>query len=210
MKINIPNSWQGVTLREFQEVTALLKEAGEKRKKLKTKDVPQFDHETECVLISTLSGESIDEILQLSMGSHNHLMNQLSFLSEPVEGELKTRFTVNGQRYYVETNPKKINGGQFTTLMHFTKDEEKVDADLHNLLACFVNRRKWWERKGKYNGELHEDIANDMLDLPITTVKPITDFFLSDYLNSLKNTALFLEYAGKGLKRLAKIRGEKE
>ncbi len=203
MKINIPNSWQGVTLREFQEVNRLLKESQEKRKSMPMKKIPQFDYETECVLISTLSGESIDEILLLHQGAHNRIMNQLAFLSEPVEGTLNTRFKVNDQRYYVETNPRKINGGQFTTIMHFTQDEEKVDDNLHNLLACFCNRRKWWERKGKYDGEIHEDVASDMLDLPITTVKPITDFFLSDYLNSLKTTAVYLEYAGRGLKRLA-------
>ena len=37
MKIELPNSWQGVTLREFQEVTALLKEAKEKRETLPEK-----------------------------------------------------------------------------------------------------------------------------------------------------------------------------
>jgi len=206
MKINIPNSWHGVTIREFQEVTAILKEAKEKRESLAKEDIPQFDHETECVLISTLSGKSIDDILSQPMGVHNHLMNQLGFLFNPVEGKLRKRFKVNGQRYYVETNPKRIDGGQFTTLMHFTKDEEKIDANLHNLLACFCNRRKWYESKGKYDGKIHNDVAADMLDLPITIAKPITDFFLSDYLSYLKNTARYLEYMGRGMKTLAKIR----
>lgn len=204
MKINVPTSWQGVTLREFQEVNSILSEAREKREAMTDqRKIDQFDYETECVLISTLTGESIDEIMMLSRGSHNHIMNQLSFLSEPVEGKLQKRLTANGQRYYFQTNARKINGGQWISLMHFLDDEDKVDKNLHNLLACFAQRRKWYERTGKYDGKIHNEVAADLLELPITSVKPLTDFFLSDWLSYVKSTTRFLEYAAKGLKRLA-------
>jgi hypothetical protein len=206
MKIELPNSWQGVTLREFQEVTALLKEAKEKRETLPEKKRDQFDFETECVLISTLSGVSIDDIMQLHRGAHNSLMNQLGFLSSHVDGSLKKRVRVNGNRYYFETNARKITGGQWVSLMHFLEDDEKIDENLHNLLACFANRLEWHEFKGKHNGKIHKDVAADMQALPITTVKPLTDFFLSDWLNYAMNIARFSEYAAKGLKRLAELR----
>jgi len=203
MKIKIPNSWQGVTLREFQEVTKLLNEAREKREELPEKKRDQFDYETECVLISALSGESIDDIMLLSRGQHNHLMNQLDFLSNPVDGTLNTHQAVNGQRYYFQTNADKINGGQWVSLMHFLEDEDKIDENLHNLLACFAQRRKWYQMEGKYDGKIHNEVASDMLDLPITQVKPLTDFFLSDWLSYVKTTTVYLEYAARGLKRLA-------
>lgn len=206
MKIEIPNSWQGVTLRKFQEVTALLKEANEKRETLPENKLDQFEFETECVLISTLSGADIDEIMLLHRGAHNRLMNELDFLSEPVQGKLQKRVKVNGNRYYFETNARKITGGQWVSLMHFLEDEDKIDDNLHNLLACFANRLKWYELKGKHNGKIHESVAADMQDLPITVVKPLTDFFLSDWLSYAMNIARFSEYAARGLKRLAEIR----
>ncbi len=193
MKINIPNDWQGVTLREFQAITQLFKEADT------SNDVKTY--ELECALISTLSGEDMDEIMSLTRSSHNHIMNQLDFLSSPVEAKIRTRAKVNGRRYYFEKNARKITGGQWVTIMHFLEDEEKVDANLHNLLACFAYPIKWF--RAKYVPEAHNQIAEDMLDLPVTFVKPLTDFFLSDYQRYVMRSLAYLEMSARGLKRKA-------
>jgi len=199
MKINVPTSWASVTLREYQAITALFKESEEKGKEAKNKEL--HDYHTECALISALTGEDMDEILSLHRGAHNSIMNELSFLSEPIVGKVRTRTKVNKQRYYFEKNARKINGGQWVTIMHFLEDDSKIDENLHNLLACFAYRYEWL--RAKYNGKIHESIAADMLDLPMTTVKPLTDFFLHDWLKSVKNMAVYLETKGKMLKRQA-------
>ena len=199
MKINVPTSWASVTLREYQAITALFKESEEKGKEAKNKEL--HDYHTECALISALTGEDMDEILSLHRGAHNRIMNELSFLSEPIVGKVRTRTKVNKQRYYFEKNARKINGGQWVTIMHFLEDDSKIDENLHNLLACFAYRYEWLS--AKYNGKIHESIAADMLDLPMTTVKPLTDFFLHDWLKSVKNMAVYLETKGKMLKRQA-------
>lgn len=204
MKINVPTSWEGVTLRQFQAVTSQLKEAKEKLETLEGREKDKFNYEVECVLISTLTGEDIDEIMSLSRGSHNHIMNQLAFLSEPIEGKVKTKTKVNGRRYYFERNARKINGGQWISLMHFLEDEDKIEANLHNLLACFAYRVKWFQ--ATYDGKIHEDVAEDMLDLPVTFVKPLTDFFLSDWLSYVGRMTRFSEYLLRGAKRLMELR----
>lgn len=204
MKINVPTSWEGVTLRQFQAVTSQLNEAKEKLEKLEGREKEKFNYEVECVLISTLTGQDIDEIMSLSRGSHNHIMNQLGFLSEPISGKVKNKVKVNGKRYYFEQNARKINGGQWVTLMHFLEDEDKIEQNLHNLLACFAYRVKWFRKE--YNGKHHEEVANDMLDLPITFVKPLTDFFLSDWLNYVGRMTRYSEYLLRGAKRLMELR----
>ena len=85
--------------------------------------------------------------------------------------------------------------------MHFLQDENKIDENLHNLIACFAYRYNWL--RPKYNGKIHEDVAKDMLDLPITFVKPLTDFFLSSYLKYAMRIVRFSEIAARGLKRKA-------
>ncbi len=72
---------------------------------------------------------------------------------------------------------------------------------LHNLIACFAYERGWF--KNTYQPELFEQTAEDMLELPVSFVKPITDFFLSDWVNSVRNTAVYLEVQGERLKRKA-------
>ena len=201
MKIDVPTSWESVTLQEYQAITALFKEAEEKAVNLKNKAKELHDYHTECALISTLTGVDMDEILSLNRSAHNHIMNALGFLSEPITGKVKTRTRINKRWYYFEKNARKINGGQWVTIMHFLEDEDKVDGNLHNLLACFAYRYKWM--RAKYNGKIHEDIAKDMLGLPMTTVKPLTDFFLQDWVKSVRNMAVYLEIEGKRVKRRA-------
>ena len=201
MKINVPTSWGGVTLREYQAITALFKESEEKGLGLTEKNKELHDYHTECALISALTGEDMDEILSLNRNAHTRIMNELKFLESEITGKVQTRVKVNGQRYYFEKNSKKINGGQWISINHFLEDADNIDANLHNLLACFASRYKWF--RAKYNGKIHNDVASDMLDLPMTTVKPLTDFFLRDWLKSVKNTGVYLGIMGKILKRKA-------
>ena len=217
MKINVPTSWEAVSLRQYQAITALFKEAEEKAVNIKNKTKELHDYHTECALISTLTGEDMDEILALNRAAHNHIMNALGFISEPITGKVKNRTRANKNWYYFEKNARNINGGQWVTIMHFLEDEDKIDGNLHNLLACFAYRVKmgWFKEKIKatkdeygdevftYNGKRHEHIAKDMLDLPMTTVKPLTDFFLKDWLKSVRNMAVYLEIEGKRVKRKA-------
>ncbi len=200
MKIDIPNSWDAVTLREFQAVTKLFQEGDEKRKELDEAKIERFNFEVECAVISTLSGVDMNDILALTRSSHNHIMNQLTFLSDEITGKVNRKVKVNGRRYYFEKDARKITGGQWITINHFL-DSDDIEGNLHNLLACFAYDVKWFSKK--HNGKAHARIAEDMLDLPVSFVKPLTDFFLLDWVNSLKNTAVYLDVKGRLLKRKA-------
>lgn len=201
MKIEVPTSWESVTLKQYQAINALFKESKDKGEGLEGSDKELHDFNTECALISLLTGTDMDEILSLNRSAHNRIMNELGFLSQPVVGTVKTKVKVNGHRYYFEKEAKKINGGQWISLMHFLQDEDKIDENLHNLLACFAYRYKWF--RSKYNGKIHEDVAKDMQELPITVVKPLTDFFLQSYLKSATRTLRYSEIALKAIQRKA-------
>lgn len=194
MKITIPTSWEGVTLREYQAYQVLLTEAAEKIKQSTNPQVTEF--ETECAIISLFSGEDMDEILSLNQGSHNSLYNQLAFLQDDIQGKVKDSYKVNGTKYYFEKNADKINGGQWLTLQHFLKED--IDGNLHNLMACFayrVHKYRFW--KHTYEPNKHEHVAVDMLDLPMTVVKPLTDFFLHRWERYASLTLRFSEAAAK-------------
>jgi hypothetical protein len=201
MKIELPASWESITLRDYQAITALFKESETKGKGLEGKAKELHDYHTECALISLLSSVDMDDVLALHRSAHNSLMNALGFLSEPITGKVKTRVKINGTRYYFEKDATKITGGQWISIMHFLEDDTKIDANLHNLLACFASRYHWL--RPKYEGKIHNEVAKDMLDIPITVVKPLTDFFLKDWLASVQNMAVYLEIKGKLLKRKA-------
>jgi hypothetical protein len=201
MKIEVPSSWEAITLRKYQAMNALFKESKQRGEGLEGADKQLHDFNTECALISLLTDTDMDAVLAINRSAHNSIMNALAFLQDPIIGNVRTKMRVNGQRYYFEKDASKINGGQWISLMHFLQDENKIDENLHNLIACFASRYKWL--RPKYNGKIHEDVAKDMLDLPITFVKPLTDFFLSSYLKYAMRIVRFSEIAARGLKRKA-------
>ena len=201
MKIEVPTSWEAISLKKYQAINALFKESKSKGEPLKDKAKELHDYNTECALISLLTDTDMDEILSLNRSAHNAIMNNLTFLKQPIIGKVKTRTRVNGKRYYFEKNARKITGGQWISLMHFLEDENKLDENLHNLLACFAYRIKWL--MPKYDGKIHEDVSKDMQELPITFVKPLTDFFLQSYLKYAMRTLRFSEIALRAIQRKA-------
>lgn len=192
MKINVPTSWNDVTVEEWQAVRKLIKEGQDKDPFL-----------LECAIISTLTGEEMDELLKLTRGSHALIMEQLAFLTQPIEGKVKSFQRVGKKKYYFEKRAENITGGQYIDLMHYLKEENKVDENLHLLVACFTHKMKWGFWKEDYDGKQLEAISNDIKKMPIATIKTLTDFFLRRYLSCAKDMAAYLENQATKLKQQA-------
>jgi hypothetical protein len=74
--------------------------------------------------------------------------------------------------------------------MHLMKDPDKVIDQLHEIMAVFLvpKKKTWWGwKKQPYNSEKHKEVADAMLQAPMTIVQPLSAFFLSSYLMSAKH-----------------------
>lgn len=190
MTINVPRSWSDVTVGEYQAFRQLLKEDGD-------------PYLTECAIISTFTGADMNDIMAITREDHGKIMTKhLAFLSSEVTGKLKNRVKLGGKWYHIETDLKNITGGQYIDLTHFMKDEN-VDGNLHNLIACLCTPLKFGIWKQPYNGKNHASVAEQIKSMPITYVKPITDFFLSSYVELLTNIAAYLMKTGTEMKERA-------
>lgn len=171
MKIQLPRDWSQVTLKQFQAIQALLRDEG---------DVYQKNSE----IISILSGMDVMEVQRLSLKSYAAVMKTLEFISQPMENRLTRRFKLDGLRYRVVSDIYQLNGGQYITLQHLLKDPKKVTDNLHQIMAIFVIpfERKWWGWKRKdYDSSKHEEIAQAMLDCPVSIIHPLSGFFLDNW-----------------------------
>lgn len=195
MTVNLPTSWNDVTVAEWQALRELIKN--------KKEGTPENDFLLECAIISTLSGAEMDTLMALTRDSHARLMKELAFLKQPITGKVKQRVRVGKQWYFLEKYAENVTGGQFIDLMSQLKDQDKIDENLHKILACFAVKMKWGIFKQKYNGKDFEQAANDFKRLPIGVVKPLTDFFLKHYLDCAKITVQYLEKEAKKIKRQA-------
>lgn len=190
MKIKLPTSWDAVTLGEWQAV----------RKLLKSEADPYL---VECAIISTLSGADMNDIQSLTREGHGKCMQALAFLKTPIGGKLRDRVLIGRTMYHIETNARKITGGQYIDIMALTKDVDKVDDNMHLIMACYATPLKWGFIRQPYNGTTHAQVAEQMKRLPVTVVTPVTDFFLQDYLRFAKNIADYLMKEGQRMKAKA-------
>lgn len=177
MKIELPNSWAGVTVEQFQALQKILAEKGD-------------EYATNVAIISIMSGVPMDEIETYSLKTYAKCMQTLSFLTQQLVGEVQKVVEFSGVRYDVITDVYNLNGGQYITLMHLMKDPDKVIDQLHEVMAVFlVPKKKTWYgwKKGKYDPERHKEISEAMLQAPMTVVQPLSAFFLSSYLMSAKH-----------------------
>jgi hypothetical protein len=71
MKIEVPTSWEAISLKKYQAINALFKESKSKGESLKDKAKELHDYNTECALISLLTDTDMDEILSLNRSAHN-------------------------------------------------------------------------------------------------------------------------------------------
>ena len=177
MKIELPNSWEGVTIEQFQALQKILAEKGD-------------EYATNVAIISIMSGVPVDEIETYSLKTYAKCMQTLSFLTEQLVGDVQKVVEFGGFRYDVITDVYNLNGGQYITLMHLMKEPDKVIDQLHEVMAVFlVPKKKTWYgwKKGKYDPERHKEISEAMLQAPMTIVQPLSAFFLSSYLMSAKH-----------------------
>ena len=190
MTINLPKDWTAVTVRQYQALQSIFanKEADVYAKNL--------------AIISALSGVKVDDLHGLSLKSYTKVMNVLGYLNEEIENKLTRKFKLNGKRYKMFTDLYELNGGQYITLMHLLKEQDATVANLHQIMAVFCapwRKRFLWVGEYKYTGDDFEQIAKEMLDLPVSVAYPLANFFL---FNSAKLEKATLESSVSKLKKL--------
>ena len=193
MKIELPNSWEGVTIEQFQALQKILAEKGD-------------EYATNVAIISIMSGVPVDEIETYALKTYAKCMRTLSFLSEQLVGEVQKAVEFGGLRYDVITDVYKLNGGQYITLMHLMKDPDKVIDQLHEIMAVFlVPKKKTWYgwKKQPYDSDKHKEVAEAMLQAPMTIVQPLSAFFLASYLKSAKHILEFSVRKAEKVKKQA-------
>lgn len=175
--------WHNITLGKFQQLTDI-------------KEGQNFDHEIERTikLLACLHELPEDYYERMPVHQLKEETERLQFLfADQLPVTDPPRFIeVNGRRYkplYVFTD---VVSGQFIDCMSTAKDRDQLVYNLHRLLAsiCVPCRRNWlgvWT-VGEYGDISFDQVAEDMLQVPIITVNSIALFFWTAWINFLEAT----------------------
>ena len=140
--------------------------------------------------VSILTGKTRWEVEEMDFKEFTHLTKELNILFGAfVSGKPKTSLKINGKKYQVCLNPRKLSAGQYIDLQHFLKGN-MID-NLHKIMACLVVPKKRFG-VGKYDGENHELISVGIQDLNFIDVHSTCVFFSLLWSNSIKAITPYL------------------
>jgi hypothetical protein len=187
-EIQLPSSWSEVTVEQFAALQNVMKHDD------------LHEYEKNVAIISIMSGWSEAAVKELSLKSYTNVMKSLAFLSSAVEGKLQKYMMANGTKYRIESDVEKLTGGQYITLMHLMKDQDKVMDNMADILAlfCIPSKKTWFGWKdGTYNSEQHNAVAADMKKAKMDVVYPLTAFFFESYKNYARSMQVYLAMMAK-------------
>jgi hypothetical protein len=187
-EIQLPSSWSEVTVEQFAALQNVMKHDD------------LHEYEKNVAIISIMSGWSEAAVKELSLKSYTNVMKSLAFLSSAVEGKLQKYMMANGTKYRIESDVEKLTGGQYITLMHLMKDQDKVMDNMADILAlfCIPSKKTWFGWKdGTYNSEQHNAVAADMKKAKMDVVYPLSAFFFESYKNYARSMQVYLAMMAK-------------
>lgn len=123
-KITIKNSWDEITLNEFNEIRNIL-----------LSDTPE-EFKT-VAIVGVLTGRDMFEIEKLPITIFKSLTAHLDFLNHFPEEKLyqKDVYEVNGRKYILQANIPSITTAQYIDYSNYSKETEQ---DMRKIIGCFL------------------------------------------------------------------------
>lgn len=177
--------WKDVNILQYQN---LLKELDEK--------YPD-ELEKSIGILSCLTGKPIyyytDEI---PVNELREKLKGISFInSKPKPQKLHSKIRIGKYRYRFNLNMRTISAGQYIDLTTYVKSPEKINDNLHLILATLSERINFLGFKVKSTPQDRAKHLQEHMTMPY--VFTLSDFFLSNYQKLIKGTVDFLELQTK-------------
>ena len=197
-KLDKVMTWQDVTVRQWQELTALFTEEGNSHIDLIVRAAS---------IVYQVPEREIDV---LSMAELNDLGHRLAFIHTEVPAVPVDYITVNGTRYRCVYDVTRMPAARYIESKVYGQDPNQ---HLHRIMASMVWPQKRWKGigmwiDGKYDAADHGKYAGDMLDAPITAVLGSVVFFCEVYLNLISSTRIYFTKVIMQTTRIPKIEAE--
>lgn len=172
------NSWADITVGQFMDLQTLAQN--------KNRDDLEKAEDAISILYN-LTPQQIDELSVIEFNAMaKHCVN---IMTKEITGKPQRIIKANGKRYEIIYNPKDLRHRQFVEIQHFVQN---MVPNIHNIMASIVIPIGKFGKRIKNVSEMHDEIANDMLDAKITDVYNSCVFFCKLWLNSLVHTRAYL------------------
>ena len=173
-EITIPNSWDEITLKQFQDVERYY---SDKDRKFDAREV-----------LHIFTDKTVEEIDQLPMEITEILMNKLMFLQDkPKEDAPSNKVIIDGEEYIINVM-EKLKTGEYISIDTVLKADK---YDYASILAI-ICRKKGEIYDSKFEAELFEKRKEMWERQPVMKIMPTIAFFLNCYIVSTVPSQLSL------------------
>jgi hypothetical protein len=191
VKIELPKDWSQVTLKQFVGLHDL-------------NDMEGDETERVFATIALMADQDIDLIRKIRMKDLSRCIKQLKFLQSPIQGKVRKWIPLRWKGYRIAKDVRTMKAGQYIDINYFLSNG-KAPHNFADIMAVLMEPTRFgWFIRDKRPTE-HEEIKAAAYELPMTIVKPLTDFFLQEYLNSARATLDYsLQMMEQQMKELSK------
>ena len=162
-------TWQNITVGQYQQLYAIMKSEAD-------------DFDKELQIVALLSGMTQAEVEALPLDKYKAMKAATLWAFEDIpEGKPIKRFG----KYKLIRKVQDLDAGRYISLQGFLQMD--MVENLHNLMACIVKPR--WR---KYNGDNHEQYAEDCRNAPFLALYQTMVFFCKVFNNSMQDLQPFL------------------
>lgn len=120
-EVTIPEKWDEVTLKQYQELQRLVEANADKEEK----GIDKYE------ILSIFIGKTVKEIKEMPMTFVDKLMSRLTFMNEPPKFEPKNELKINQKRYKINYE-NEMSVGEYEAVMTI------INADRFNLSALLA------------------------------------------------------------------------
>lgn len=120
-EVTIPEKWEEVTLKQYQELQRLVEANADKEEK----GIDKYE------ILSIFIGKTVKEIKEMPMTFVDKLMSRLTFMNEPPKFEPKNELKINQKRYKINYE-NEMSVGEYEAVMTI------INADRFNLSALLA------------------------------------------------------------------------
>lgn len=120
-EVTIPEKWEEVTLKQYQELQRLVEANADKE----DKGIDKYE------ILSIFIGKTVKEIKEMPITFVDKLMSRLTFLNEPPKFEPKNELKINQKRYKINYE-NEMSVGEYEAVMTI------INADRFNLAALLA------------------------------------------------------------------------
>lgn len=194
--IIVKNSWDDITIKEYQQIMGLLN------------DPELIDDQVELnnYLLNVLTGLSLNEIRNLTLSDYTSLISYLKFLSSEPKGVVKKSYTINNNEYKTVLKLSNVTTGQYMDLQTLTTNWESTLENLGKVIAVFLIPKGM--KYGEYN---IEDVGNEIENhMKISDALSLAFFFSTLNQKWLKASAVYLsKMKKKADKEMSRMKNNK-